>query len=148
MPRTYSVPALLITSCAAWYSCMSFAFLPPIIVNIAMTEITAARRHAAPILQSKTNMRTIMEMTIAALPTISARLCARSVSVSDAAPSRRLRISPDAFESKNPRGAFMRWAIPCLRILVAVLNAARCVHMRAAKYTAIPATAKPNDIQP
>ena len=101
--------------------------------NMARTETTAASRQAAPMRQSKTNISAIMEITIAALPTISARLCASSVSVSAAAPSRRLRSSPEALESKKPSGAFIRCAIPCLRMLEAVLKAARCVHISAAK---------------
>ena len=108
MPRTYSVPALLITSCAAWYSCISFAFLPPIIVNIAATDTTAATRQAAPMRQSNTNINTIMAITMAALPTMSARLWASMVSVSEAAPSSRLRSRPEALESKKPSGVFIR----------------------------------------
>ena len=102
-------------------------------VNNAAMETTAARRQDAPIRQSKTNIRTIMEITMAVLPTISARLWASRVSVSEAAPSRRLRIRPEALASKKPRGVFIRCAMPCLRILEAVRNAARCVHIRAAK---------------
>ena len=72
-------------------------------------------------------------MNMAAVPTISARLCARSVSVSADAPSRRFLIRPDALESKKPSGAFIRCSIPRLRIFEAVLNAVRCVHINAAK---------------
>ena len=100
---------------------------------MAATDTTAAKRHEAPILQSNTNIRTIIPTNITILPTISARLWARSVSVSDAAPSRRFRKRPDALESKNPRGASIRCAIPCFLIFEAVLNAARCVHISAAK---------------
>ena len=53
-------------------------------------DTTAASRQAAPMLQSKTNISVSMACTIAALPTISARLWASGVSVSEAAPSRRL----------------------------------------------------------
>ena len=83
--------------------------------------------------QSKTNISTIMARNMAALPTMSARLCASSVSVSDAAPSSRFLRRPEALESKNPKGVFIRCAIPCFRILEAVRKAARCVHIRAAK---------------
>ena len=133
IPRTYSVPALLIVSWAAWYSAMSAAFFPPIMVPSAPTDITAARRQAAPIRQSNTNISTSMARNMAMVPTISARLWASRVSVSEAAPSRRLRKRPDALLSKNPSGAFIRCAMPCLRILDAVRNAARCVHISAAK---------------
>ena len=112
---------------------MSFAFLPPIMENMAATDTTAASRQAAPMRQSKTNISASMASTIAALPTISARLWASSVSVSEAAPSRRLRSRPEALESKKPSGVFIRWAIPCLRMLEAVRKAARCVHISAAK---------------
>jgi len=65
---------------------MSFAFLPPIMVNIDATEMTAATRQAAPIRQSNTNMSTIMATNIVAVPTISTKLCASNVSVSAEAP--------------------------------------------------------------
>ena len=100
IPRTYSVPALLITSWAAWYSAMSPAFFPPIIVAMATTDTTAASRQEAPIRQSKTNIRTSMAINMATVPTMSARLWASKVSVSEAAPSRRFRRSPEALESK------------------------------------------------
>ena len=148
MPRTYSVPALLITSWAAWYSAMSPAFLPPIIVPMAATETTAASRQAAPMRQSYTNISTSMAMNMATVPTISARLWASKVSVSEAAPSSRLRSRPEALESKKPSGAFIRCAMPALRILEAVRKAARCVHISAAKYTRIPAKEKAKAIQP
>ena len=38
--------------------------------------------------------------------------------------------------------------MPCLRMFAAVRKAARCVHISAAKYTRIPATANANAIQP
>lgn len=148
MPRTYSVPALVIRSCAAWYSAISFAFFPPIIENMEIKEITAARRQEAPIRQSKINISTNMATNRTIVPTMSAKLWASSVSVSAAAASSRPRISPEALESKKPRGAFIICATPCLRILDAVRNAARCVHIRPAKYIMIPPTAKANASQP
>ena len=92
----------------------------------------AAKIHAAPMRRSNTNISTNIAINIATVPTISARLCASSVSVS-AAPSRRLRKSPDALLSKKPSGVFIRCAMPRLRILDAVRNAAKCVHISAAK---------------
>ena len=83
--------------------------------------------------QSNTNIKTIMAMNMAAVPTMSARLWASSVSVSPAPPSRRLRSRPEALLSKNPRGVCIRWATPCLRMFAAVRNAERWVHIRAAK---------------
>ena len=38
--------------------------------------------------------------------------------------------------------------MPCLRMLDAVRKAARWVHIRAQKYTMIPASAKPKAVQP
>ena len=122
--------------------------MPPIMVAMAPTETTADSRHAAPMRQSYTNISTSMARNMATVPTISARLWASSVSVSDAAPSSRLRRSPEALASKKPRGAFIKWAIPALRMLLAVRNAARCVHIRAAKYTRIPAKEKAKAIHP
>lgn len=116
--------------------------------NMARIEITAANRHDAPMRQSNTTISTIIAISITRLPTMSARLWASRVSVSAAAPSSRFRRSPEALESKNPSGAFIRCAIPCLRMLDAVRKAARCVHISAAKYTAIPPNAKANAIQP
>ena len=133
MPRTYSVPAFVMRSWAAWYSAMIPAFFPPIMENMAITEITAARRQAAPIRQSNTSIITSIARNRTMVPTMSARLWANSVSVSAAAASRRPRIKPDALASKNPRGAFITWAMPCFRMLDAVRKAARCVHIRPAK---------------
>ena len=127
---------------------MNPAFLPPIMENIASMEITAAIRHAAPIRQSNTNINMIMLKNKVIVPTMSARLCASSVSVSAAAASSRLRIKPEAFESKKPSGALSTWAMPRLRMLDAVRNAARWVHISPAKYSNMPPTAKPNAIQP
>lgn len=93
----------------------------------------AAKIHAAPMRRSNTNISTNIAINIATVPTISARLCASSVSVSAAAPSRRFRKSPDALLSKKPSGVFIRCAMPRLRILDAVRNAAKCVHISAAK---------------
>ena len=133
MPRTYSVPALVMRSWAAWYSAMILAFFPPIMENMAMIEITAASRQAAPIRQSKTNISTSMATNITMVPTMSARLWASSCSVSAAAASRRPRISPEALESKKPSGAFITRATPCLRMLDAVRKAAKWVHISPAK---------------
>lgn len=116
--------------------------------NMDATEITAASRQAAPIRQSNTSMSTSMAANKTTVPTISARLWASSVSVSDAAPSRRLRIRPEALASKNPRGAFITWATPRLRMLAAVRKAARWVHIRPAKYRTMPPTAEASASHP
>lgn len=102
IPLTYSVPAFVMRSWAAWYSAISLAFLPPIMENIAITEMTAAKRQAAPIRQSNRNIMTSIDKNSTIVPTMSARLCASSVSVSAAAASSRPRIRPEALESKNP----------------------------------------------
>ncbi len=94
------MPALLIRSRAAWYSDRMRAFLPPIIENMDATEITAANRQDAPIRQSKTNISTSMARKRVMVPTMSARLWASRVSVSDAAASSRPRIRPEALASK------------------------------------------------
>ena len=112
---------------------MIFAFLPPIMENMAITEITAASTQAAPIRQSNTNINTSMATKSTMVPTMSARLCASSVSVSAAAASSRPRMRPEAFASKYPSGAFIMCATPRLRMLAAVRNAARCVHISPAK---------------
>ena len=111
-------------------------------------EITAASRQAAPIRQSKTNISTSMDANRVMVPTMSARLWASKVSVSAAAASSRPRMRPEALESKKPRGAFITWATPCLRMLAAVRKAARWVHINPAKYKTMPATAKANASQP
>ena len=133
MPRTYSVPALLIRSRAAWYWAMKPAFLPPIIENMARMEMTAASRQAAPIRQSNTSIKASMATNRVTVPTMSARLWASRVSVSAAAASSRPRTSPEALASNQPSGACIRWATPCLRILAAVRKAARWVHISPAK---------------
>ena len=148
MPRTYSVPALVIRSWAAWYSAISCAFLPPIMANMERMETTAASRQAQPIRQSKTNIRASMATNRVMVPTMSARLWASSVSVSAAAASSRPRMRPEALASNQPSGASITWATPRLRMLAAVRNAARWVHIRPAKYSAIPPTSVANAIQP
>ena len=117
-------------------------------VNMERMEITAARRQAQPIRQSKRNISASMAKNKVIVPTISARLWAKSVSVSAAAASSRPRIRPEALASKNPRGAFSMWAAPRFRMLAAVRNAARWVHMSPAKYSAIPPTAAAKAIHP
>ena len=148
MPRTYSVPALVMRSWAAWYSAISLAFLPPIMENMAATEITAASRQAAPIRQSKRNIITSMDTNRVMVPTMSARLWASSVSVSAAAASSRPRMRPEALVSKKPKGACIMWATPRLRMLDAVRKAARWVHMSPAKYSKMPPTANAKASQP
>ena len=112
---------------------MSFAFFPPIIVQSMAMEMTTAKRQALPIRQSKRNMRMSMAMNMEAVPTMSARLWARRVSVSEAALSSLFRKRPEPLESKKPREVFIRWAMPRFLMFDAVLKAARWVHMRAAK---------------
>ena len=68
--------------------------------NMAMTEITAASRQAAPIRQSKTNISTSIARNMMTVPTMSAKLWASSVSVSAAAASSRPRMRPEALASK------------------------------------------------
>ena len=57
-------------------------------------------------------------------------------------------MSPEALLSNQPSGVCIRCAMPCLRMLDAVRNAARCVHISAQKYTTMPLTANANAIQP
>ena len=148
MPRTYSVPALVMRSWAAWYSAMIWAFLPPIMANMVRMEITAASRQAQPIRQSKTNISTSMAINRVMVPTMSARLWASRVSVSAAAASSRPRMRPEALASNQPSGASITWATPRLRMLAAVRKAAKWVHISPPKYSTMPPKAAPKASHP
>ena len=68
--------------------------------NIATMDITADNRQAAPIRQSNTNIKMTIPANNTIVPMISAKLCAKSVSVSLAALSSLPLISPEALLSK------------------------------------------------
>ena len=78
-----------------------------------------------------------MPTTMAIDPAVSGSLCARSPSVSAAHPSTTRLSAPDACESKYPSDACIRRSTARLRMFDAQRNAARCVHMRPAKYRAM-----------
>ena len=78
----------------------------------------------------------------------SGSLWASRSSVRAALSSMIFRSSPERFPVKKPRGSSIRWATPAWRMFRAVRKAAMWVHISAAKYRAMLATANHTAIQP
>ena len=148
MPRTYSVPVAFILARAPMYRLMNFMPSPLIMRMRQAMETTTASRQAAPRRQSKTKNITSMPTTIATAPETSGSMWASRVSVEEAQPSMTRRSSPEGCAEKYPSGRRMRCSVVALRMLDAQRKAARCVHMRARKYVAMLASAKPTAHHP
>lgn len=111
-------------------------------------EMMTAAKQASPSRQSNTKNSASIPTIMAMEPAVSGSLCANSPSVSAAQPSTTRRSAPEACVSKYPSEALIRCAVVCLRMFAAQRNAARCVHISAAKYTRMLATANPSAAHP
>ena len=134
MPRTYSTADLLIRSNAALYRPMKSAPAPVVSMMVMKSiESTTGIRHATPMRQSKTNETTTKAIGVISAALISGSLCAITAWVSSTAPSMICLVSPLGWVENQPSGSSMRWPSAALRTFDVVLNALRCVHIKAKK---------------